>query len=92
MAILKLLPLASLAVLGTASTVQLPLLSQQPETAVVDHVGEKPLVDSASLQAKINSDNLFARAKTLFNIAKLGEEEYNHPTRVIGSAGTYLYT
>lgn len=28
-----------------------------------------------------------ARAKKMYEIAKLGEEEYNHPTRVIGSAG-----
>ena len=26
-------------------------------------------------------------AKKMYEIAKLGEEEYNHPTRVIGSAG-----
>jgi len=37
-----------------------------------------------------------ARAKKMYEIAKLGEEEYNHPTRVIGSAGhlgtlSYIY-
>ncbi|KAF2125190.1 aminopeptidase Y precursor [Dothidotthia symphoricarpi CBS 119687] len=36
------------------------------------------------------------RAKKLYEIAKLGEEEYNHPTRVIGSDGhlgtlSYIY-
>jgi len=45
------------------------------------------LVNSSELQDLISGDKLFARAKKLYEIAKLGEEEYNHPTRVIGSAG-----
>ena len=28
-----------------------------------------------------------ARAEKLYEIAKLSEDQYNHPTRVIGSAG-----
>lgn len=51
-------------------------------------VAAKELVSSASLQERIHSDNLFDRAKTLYSIAQLGEDEYNHPTRVIGSKGT----
>lgn len=87
MARLELLSLASLVVLTTASTLQLPLRSEQPGTTVVEHARAKPLVDSASLQAKIDRDNLFSRAKKLFQIAELGTEEYDHPTRVIGSKG-----
>jgi aminopeptidase Y len=49
----------------------------------------KPLVDTESLQAAIKSENLLARAKDLYKIAELGEPEYNHPTRVIGSAGQF---
>ena len=47
----------------------------------------KQLVDSESLQASITSDKLLARAKQLYEIAGLSREEYNHPTRVIGSKG-----
>ncbi|TPX16536.1 uncharacterized protein E0L32_003830 [Thyridium curvatum] len=46
---------------------------------------KKPLIDSEALQARIKVDNLLTRAEELYEIAKLGEEEYNHPTRVIGS-------
>lgn len=47
----------------------------------------KPLVDSEELQAKISQDKLLARAKELYKIAELSLDEYNHPTRVIGSDG-----
>ncbi|KAF2275718.1 aminopeptidase Y precursor [Westerdykella ornata] len=55
-----------------------------------------PLIDSSALQGLISGDRLFRRAKELYEIAKLGEGEYNHPTRVIGSAGhlgtlSYIY-
>lgn len=56
-------------------------------TIVAGNIADKPLVDSEELQAKISQDNLLARAKELYEIAKLSEDEYNHPTRVIGSAG-----
>lgn len=45
------------------------------------------IIDSTSLQNDINVDNLLKRAKKLFEIAELSEDEYNHPTRVIGSKG-----
>jgi aminopeptidase Y len=45
------------------------------------------LVKTEALQASISSERLLARAKDLYEIAKLGEGEYNHPTRVIGSQG-----
>lgn len=48
---------------------------------------KKPLIDSEALQARIKVDNLLTRAEELYEIAKLGEDEYNHPTRVIGSNG-----
>lgn len=49
---------------------------------------KKPLVDTEALEATIQVDNLLARAQALFDAAKLSEDEYNRPTRVIGSAGT----
>jgi aminopeptidase Y len=32
--------------------------------------------------------NLLDRAKVLYSLAERGIDEYNHPTRVIGSKGT----
>ncbi|KAJ2903966.1 peptidase family M28 [Zalerion maritima] len=54
-------------------------------------------VDSEKLQSLIKGDNLLARAEKLYEISKLGEDEYGHPTRVIGSAGhagtlDYIYS
>ncbi|KAL2760355.1 hypothetical protein ACRALDRAFT_1026055 [Sodiomyces alcalophilus JCM 7366] len=65
---------------------------QQPITS-----DKKPLVESEALQKLIKADNLLARAEHLYEIAKLGEPEYNHPTRVIGSEGhlgtlSYIYS
>ncbi len=60
---------------------------QQHPLTNTESTFDKPLVDSETLQAKINKDNLLARAKELYEIAKLSEDEYNHPTRVIGSPG-----
>lgn len=65
------------------------------QAPMLDHVDpqppvsaeKKPLVDSEALQKLIKADNLLARAEHLYEIAKLGEPEYNHPTRVIGSEG-----
>jgi hypothetical protein len=79
--------------LGWTSALQLPFYvntdavyqHQQPQQPV-PYV-DKPLVDTTSLQATIHSENLLARAETLFEIAKLAEADYNHPTRVIGSKG-----
>lgn len=85
-------PISSLSVLAAgASALQIPLLSenQAPIEPAGDYHGEKPLVDSSALQDLISGDKLYARAEKLYEIAKLGEDEYNHPTRVIGSAGRF---
>jgi aminopeptidase Y len=85
---------------GVAVATQIPLGggSESQQAPLTDSVSvERPLVDSEALQATISSKNLLARAKELYNIAKLSEGEYNHPTRVIGSAGhlgtlSYIYS
>ncbi|PIB03045.1 Aminopeptidase [Cercospora beticola] len=68
------------ALLGSAIAYeQQPLLSSS---------GKKlPLVETEKLQDAISGDNLLARAQDLYKIAELSWHEYNHPTRVIGSAG-----
>ena len=84
---LKKLALGGLATLG-ASPLALAASGaseQKPLLSIPDE--KKPLVSSDALQAAISSEALLARAKKLFQIAKLGEGEYNHPTRVIGSDG-----
>jgi hypothetical protein len=63
-------------------TPQHPLFSQQPLDS------KKDVVSSQGLQDDITADALFKRAEHLYDLAKLAEHEYNHPTRVIGSAGT----
>lgn len=45
------------------------------------------LVNSQALQDAISIDTLLSRAEDLYQIANLSSPEYNHPTRVIGSAG-----
>jgi aminopeptidase Y len=69
---------------------QLPLLSTTADT-------HKPLVDTEALQSAINITSLLSRASTLFSLAQLSRHDYNHPTRVIGSAGhtatlEYIYS
>lgn len=49
-----------------------------------------PLVDSWALQNLINKEALKLRAQELYDVAKLSEDEYNRPTRVIGSKGESL--
>lgn len=77
------------AVAGTAA-LQIPFLSTHSadQTYIESSHKSKPLVNSTELQDAISGDRLFARAKKLYEIAKSGEHEYNHPTRVIGSEGT----
>lgn len=70
-----------------AAALQIPLLSTSNQVALGHPEGDKPLVNSTELQDLISGDRLMTRAKKLYDIAKLGEDEYNHPTRVIGSAG-----
>lgn len=83
------------AALSSVSAIQVPLqlpfeapkLSWPSWTSTDEHASTKPLVDTKALQDSISSDKLFSRAKELYEIAKLAEDEYNHPTRVIGSDG-----
>ncbi|RNJ58841.1 hypothetical protein D7B24_003927 [Verticillium nonalfalfae] len=77
---------------------QTPMVDE-PEHNVAKPVlsGDRSAIDSEALQKLIKGDNLFERAKQLYEIAKLGEAEYNHPTRVIGSEGhlgtlDYIYS
>ena len=83
----------SLAALGGASAFQLPFIyNHGPQTPlVIDTKPKLPLVDTEALQDLIKVDNLLARAEKLYEIAKLGEAEFNHPTRVIGSAGKSVH-
>ncbi|KAK4182765.1 hypothetical protein QBC35DRAFT_467837 [Podospora australis] len=72
----------------SALTVQKPLShTEQESQSPITLVGKKPLVDSESLQDAISGKNLLARAKHLFKIAKLSQDTYSRPTRVIGSPG-----
>ena len=83
--------LALCATIAGAAALQIPFLSshRQASTQIVNDT--KPLIDSSALQDLISGDRLLVRAKKLYEIAKLGEHEYNHPTRVIGSAGRFTH-
>ncbi|KAH9886796.1 Zn-dependent exopeptidase [Xylariomycetidae sp. FL2044] len=65
---------------GLTSATQKPL-------GEADTSRSKPLVNSEKLQSSILVENLLERAHQLYSIAELGQEQYGHPTRVIGSAG-----
>ncbi|KAF2196091.1 aminopeptidase Y precursor [Delitschia confertaspora ATCC 74209] len=76
---------------------QIPIIQSTPASAELPAQNDKPLVNSSALQDHISGDRLMERAKKMFEIAKLGEDEYNHPTRVIGSLGhlgtlNYIYS
>jgi aminopeptidase Y len=75
-----LLTLSSYAV---ASAIQYPLGVPPPTSDLT----KKPLISSEAIQDDIASDALFKRAEHLFKLAELSFDEYNHPTRVIGSKG-----
>ncbi|KAI1193718.1 peptidase family M28 [Nemania serpens] len=70
------------AISAVSAQLQKPLPSQSE-----DVLGTKPLVDTDLLQARISTDSLLKHAKALYDIAASSEEEYGHPTRVIGSEG-----
>ncbi|KAK0711760.1 aminopeptidase-like protein Y [Lasiosphaeris hirsuta] len=87
---LKGLALSGLVALASASALQQkPILNDATAEQAPIGIGasKKPLIDSEALQSTISTAALLARAKHLYKIAKLGEDEYNHPTRVIGSKG-----
>ncbi|EAW11772.1 M28 family metallopeptidase [Aspergillus clavatus NRRL 1] len=73
-----------LALSGEVSALQLPLFSSSE--AQIPVAGQD-LISSSALQSQVNVDNLLRRAEELYRIAELGQDEYNHPTRVIGSKG-----
>lgn len=64
---------------------QRPLVGEQTPL-----IKPKQLVNSTVLEAHILGENLLKRANDLYKIAELGIDEYNHPTRVIGSKGMEL--
>lgn len=80
------LPVA-LSVLRGAFASQIPFLSAQDGHKSIISAPKTP-VTSDALQGLIDPDNLLRRAEQLLEIAKLGTDEYGHPTRVIGSKGT----
>ncbi|RCI14830.1 hypothetical protein L249_6535 [Ophiocordyceps polyrhachis-furcata BCC 54312] len=63
---------------ASASSPQAPLLSLG---------GGRSRVDPQKLQDSISAENLKRRAEDLYEIAKRSEEDWGHPTRVIGSPG-----
>lgn len=80
---------AATAALQGVSALQIPLNLQVPKLSWNPFGDDLPVVDTKELQKSIKPENLEARAKDLYEIAKNGEEEYGHPTRVIGSEGTF---
>ena len=74
--------------LASASQWQQPLFNNDNQA----HLSKKELVNTNALQADITQDNLLKRAKDLYSIAELGIDEYNHPTRVIGSKGIHTFS
>lgn len=84
----RLLTLAALSTIASASAIQQPLHESSNSQAPIA-ITSKPLVSTEALQADIERNGLLKRAEKLFEIAQLGKKEYNHPTRVIGSDGTF---
>jgi aminopeptidase Y len=82
----RLLSLVTLSAIAAASVVQHPLTDGSNSQALIK---SKPLVSSEALEGHIKPKNLLRRAEKLFEIAELGAADYNHPTRVIGSAGKH---
>lgn len=64
---------------------QIPWLSQPSDGSSATK--PRSLVNTTTLQKTIHSKNLMKRAEDLYDIAKLGEDEFGHPTRVIGGKG-----
>ncbi|KAB8283408.1 hypothetical protein B0I72DRAFT_135587 [Yarrowia lipolytica] len=76
---MKFLSLAAAASLATAAFI--------PEQNPMALLKEKPLVTSEELQKHISEKGLRHRAEHLFKLAEKSENEFGHPTRVIGSEG-----
>ncbi|KAL3478116.1 hypothetical protein BJX99DRAFT_269503 [Aspergillus californicus] len=82
-----------LALISGISALRIPLFEEQLPLADL----QKGLVSSSGLQDQIQAGNLFDRAKVLYSLAERAVDEYNHPTRVIGSKGheatlDYIYS
>jgi len=73
--------------LAAGSIIQHPLHESTESQALIN---TKPLVSSQALQDDIGVAALLKRAKDFSKIADLSFDEYNHPTRVIGSEGMHL--
>jgi aminopeptidase Y len=54
---------------------------------VVSDYSSKPLISTEALQDAIKIEALVERAKKFYEFAQSSEEDYGHPTRVIGSPG-----
>ncbi|KAJ3511894.1 hypothetical protein NM208_g15381 [Fusarium decemcellulare] len=93
MTVSKGLCLVAATALSGVSGLQVPLNLQDKLTwspwssSSGDDLTSLPLIDTKELQKSIKPENLESRAKDLYEIAKNGEDEYGHPTRVIGSEG-----
>ncbi|KAE8444658.1 hypothetical protein EG329_014406 [Mollisiaceae sp. DMI_Dod_QoI] len=90
----RFLPFVALSAFASASIVQQPLQKVPDSQALVN---TKPLISSEAIQDLISVKNLKKRAEELYKIAELSLDEYNHPTRVIGSPGhlgtvDYIYS
>lgn len=72
---------------AAAFDAQIPLHESPAQVIPSESAGDARIVNSQALQDLIKPENLISRAEKLYEIAKLSEDEYNHPTRVIGSAG-----
>ncbi len=72
---------------AVSAQLQRPLLSPSEDVLETDQARTKPLIDTELLQAQISIESLLARAEALYDIAKSSEEQFGHPTRVIGSEG-----
>lgn len=55
--------------------------------SAVSYPPAAPIVDSESLQARISGASLQQRAAALYDMAKESQDDWGHPTRVIGSSG-----
>lgn len=80
----RILPFVALSALASASVLQQPLQQVSESQALIN---SKPTISSEKLQDLIKTENLKERSKELYKIAELSMDEYNHPTRVIGSPG-----
>jgi hypothetical protein len=63
----------------------------KPTSGAQALINTKPVITSEAIEDLITSKNLEKRAKELYKIAELSLDDYNHPTRVIGSPGKLQY-